>query len=271
MRRIHIALVLVLVITLGCAGSQPIRIQLPPGARIGILNVLEPQMTHVDVGSFRIDSFTNVYNVDWDIPGYVSRKIENDLRARGSYTFIPLAVNADAGWKQSMSAGIVSAVNSWMPGDLKVYLQQAVEDNRLDVIISVSSYDSGTWQQDACFKVGKDAVVATRGYGLFTRTRPLSGLSSLLPVAQNQATPYANIIVAVFQPRPATLAACAAAPCSKQSLPDFPWDSDLQFLGPAVIKQVRPTVERLSAEMARAALANAGLVHVFINTVTYKC
>jgi hypothetical protein len=35
MRRIHIALVLV--ITLGCAGSQPVRIQLPPGARIGIL------------------------------------------------------------------------------------------------------------------------------------------------------------------------------------------------------------------------------------------
>jgi hypothetical protein len=258
MRRIHIALALVLVITLGCAGSQPVRIQLPPSARIGILNVLDPQMTHVDVGSFRIDSFTNVYNVDWDIPGYVSRKIETDLRARGSYTFIPLAVNADAGWKQSMSAGIVSAVNSWMPGDLKDFLEKTAAENRLDLIVSVSSYDSGTWQQDACFEIGKSAVV-TKGYGLFTRTRPLSGLSNLLPVAQNQATPYANIIVAVFQPRPATLTAYAAAPCSKESLQDFPWQSDLQFLGPAVIKQVRPFVERLSAEAVQSALGNAGL------------
>jgi hypothetical protein len=66
--------------------------------------------------------------------------------------------------------------------------------------------------------------------------------------------------VAVFQPRPATLAAYAAAPCSKESLQDFPWQSDLQFLGPAVIKQVRSFVERLSAEAARTALANAGLV-----------
>ena len=176
MRRIHIALVLVLVITLGCAGSQPVRIQLPPSARIGILNVLEPQMTHVDVGSFRIDSFTNVYNVDWDIPGYVSRKIETDLRARGSYTFIPLAVNADAGWKQSMSAGIVSAVNSWMPGDLKAFLEQAAADNRLDLIISVSSYDSGTWQQDACFEIGKSDVVNERLWALHTDKASLGAL-----------------------------------------------------------------------------------------------
>ena len=89
-------------------------LQLPPGARIGILNVLEPQMTHVNVGALRFDSFTKVY-----------------------------------------------------------------------------------------------------------------------------------IIVAVFQPRPAILAAYGWAPCSKSSLPDFPWKSDLQFLGPAVIQQVRPDVEHL--------------------------
>jgi hypothetical protein len=259
MRRFHIALVMILVITLGCAGSQPVQIQLPPGARIGILNVLEQQMTHVDVGTFRIDSFTNVYHVDWDIPGYANRTIGTTLRTRGSYTFIPVAVNADTTWKQSMSAGILNAVNSWMSGDLKNFLEKTAAENRLDLIVSVSSYDSGTWQQDACFEIGKSAVV-TKGYGLFTRTRPLSGLSSLLPVGQNQATPYANIIVAVFQPRPATLASYAAAPCSKASLPDFPWSSDLQFLSPTVIQQLRPHVERLSAEAVQSALGNAGLL-----------
>jgi hypothetical protein len=116
------------------------------------------------------------------------------------------------------------------------------------------------WEGDVCFKIGKEHVVSINGYGLFTRTRALSRLSGLLPVGQNQASPYANIIVSVFQPQPATLAAYAAAPCSNDSLPDFPWGSDLQFLSPAVIQQVRLPVERLSAEAVQVALRNAGLL-----------
>ncbi len=257
MRRIHIALVLV--ITLGCAGSQPVRIQLPPGARIGILNVLEPQMTHVDVGSLRFDSFTKVYNVDWNIPAFLNGAIENDLRGRGNYTFIPLAVNAPADWKQSMSNGILSAVNDWMPDDLKSFLQQTSAEDRLDLIISISSYDSGRWQQSGCFEIAQSEV-ATKGYGLYSRTRVLSGLSGLLPVGQDTATPYANIIVAIFQPQPATLATYGWAPCSKKPLPDFPWKDDIQFLSPTVIQQLRPHVERLGEKAVQAGLGNAGLL-----------
>jgi hypothetical protein len=216
-------------------------------------------MTHVDVGSLRFDSFTNVYDVDWNIPGYINRTIENDLKGRGGYSFIPLAANAPADWKQSMAKGIVSAVSSWIPGDLKSYLQRAAAENRLDVIVAASSYDTGAWQPEACFEIAKQGVV-TKGYGLYTRTKILSGLSGLLPVGQNTASPYANIVVAVFQAQPGTLAAYAAAPCSKESLQDFPWQSDLQLLGPGVIKQVRAPVERLSAEAVKSALENAGLL-----------
>jgi hypothetical protein len=92
------------------------------------------------------------------------------------------------------------------------------------VIVSVSSFDTARWPQDDCFKIGKSEV-ATNGYGLFTRTRALSGFSNLLPVGQNTAAPYANIIVAVFQSQPVALAAYGRAPCSKVSLPDFPWAS----------------------------------------------
>jgi hypothetical protein len=253
------AVILMLVSAWGCTGSQPVRMQLPPAARVGILNVLETQMTHVDVGSLRIDSFTNVYSVDWDIPGHINRRIEKELPARGRYTFVPLTANASADWNQSMSRDILSAVNAWMPGGLKVFLERTAEENRLDAIISVSSYDSGLWEQNVCFKIGKSPV-ATKGYGLYTRTRLLTEFSNLLPVGQNTAAPYANIIVAVFQPRPAALAAYGQAPCSKTSLSNFPWEGDLQSLGPAVIRQVRPHVEQLSAEAVQAALSNAGLL-----------
>ncbi len=215
-------------------------------------------MTHVDVGSLRFDSFTKDYNVDWNIPGYLTRTIESDLRARGSYTFIPIAGNAPQDWKQSMSNSILNAVTGWMGDDLKAFINQTAEENRLDLIISVSSYDSGRWPQVACFKIANDPV-ATKGYGIYTRTKALSGLSQFFSPFQNTATPYANIVVAIFQTRPATLASYAQAPCSQSSLPDFPWKSDLRFLSPEVIRQVRPHVERLSAEAARTALANVGL------------
>lgn len=260
MRMYRAALFLMMVSALGCAGSQQVRLEMPPGARIGILNLLEEQMTHVDVGSLRFDSFTNIYPVDWDLPAYINRRIESGLKARGNYVLIPIAANASADWKRSMSNGIVSAVNAWMPRGLRANLQQAAEENRLDAIISVSSYDSGMWEGDVCFKIGKDHAVSIKGYGLFTRRRALSRLSGLLPLGQNQASPYANIIVAVFQPQPATLAAYAAAPCSNDSLPDFPWGSDLQLLSPAVIQQVRLPVERLSVEAVEVALRNAGLM-----------
>jgi hypothetical protein len=179
MRIFRSALFLMMVSALGCAGSQPVRLQLPPEARIGILNLLEPQMTHVDFGSLRFDSFSKVYNVDWDIPGYLTRTIENDLRAGGNFTFIPIAVNASEDWKQSMSKNILSSVTEWVPDDLKAFLNQTAEEERLDLIISVSSYDSDSWPQAACFEIGKNPV-ATKGYGLYTRTRVLSGLSQLL-------------------------------------------------------------------------------------------
>jgi hypothetical protein len=251
-------LMMMMMSMLGCAGSQPVRLQLPPEARIGILNLLEPRMTHVDVGALRFDSYTKDYNVDWNIPGYLTRTIESDLRARGSYTFIPVAGNALEDWKQSMSKKILYAVTQWVPDDLKAFLNQTAEENRLDLIISVSSYDSGRWPRAACFKIAKDPV-ATKGYGIYTRTKVLSGLSQLFSPLQNSATPYANIVVAIFQTRPVNLASYAHATCSQSSLPDFPWKSNLRFLSSEVIRQVRPHVEQLSAEAARTALAKAGL------------
>ena len=260
MRRFRPALLLIMLAAVGCAGSSPVRLEMPSGARIGILNLLEPQMTHVHVGSLRIDSFTNVYPVEWNLPAYLNRTIANELRAHGSYALIPLAVNAEAGRKQSISKDIASTVNAWMPGGLRAYLQQVVEENGLDAVISVSSYDSGLWEGDVCFKIGKNDVISTQGYGLFTRARALSGLSGLLPVGQNQAAPYANIVVAVFRARPVALADYGQAPCSKDMLPDFPWNSGLQVLNPAVIQKVRPYVERLGAEAVRAGLEKAGIV-----------
>ncbi len=259
MRMFRPLLLMVMIGALGCAVSKPNRIELPPGARIGILNVLEPQMTHVDIGLLRFDSTTHVYRVDWGLPGFLDRLIEKNLRTRDSRTFIPLAVDASAGWKQSMSNGILSAVNAWMPGELEAFLEQTGEEKRLDAIIAVSSYDSGNWQEESCFEIAKHPV-ATKGYGLFTRTKLPSGLSNQLPIGHDTAAPYANIIVAVFVPRPAALVDFGRAPCTRSNLPEFSQADDHRPLSPEAIRQLKPHIEKLGAEAVQSALGKAGLL-----------
>jgi hypothetical protein len=259
MRLFRPALLLLMMTILGCAGSQPVQLQLPAEARIGVLNVLESEMTHLDIGSLRFDSFTKVYKVDWDLPDYLNRTIESDLRTHGNYVFVPVAGDASQDWKQSMSKNILNAVTGWMGDDLKAFMNRTAQENRLDLIISVSSYDSGRLPKAACFEIGDDPV-ATKGYGIYTRSKVLSGLSKLFWPLQNTATPFANIVVAIFQTRPAALAGYAPAPCSRSSLPDFPWKSNIRYLSPDAIRQIRPHVEELSAEAARTALENVGLL-----------
>lgn len=259
MRMLRSALLLMMVSAVGCAGFQPVRLQLPPGARIGILNVLEPQMTHSHVGALRFDGFTTSHEVDWDIPGYMNRVIENNLQARGNVIPVPLAGNAAEAWRQSTANDIIRAANWRIPGDLRTFLEKAALENRLDAIVSVSSYNSSLQRQESCFSIGK-TTVATQGYGLFTWTRALSGLSSRVPFGQNTAAPYANIIVAVFQTQPVALVAFGLAPCSQSSLPEFPWWGDTRTLSPSVIEQIRPYVEKLGADAAQAGLRNAGLL-----------
>ena len=153
----------------GCAGSRPVQVQLQPGARIGVLNLVEPWMTHIQMGALRFNSFTNTYPVDWDLAGHLTRRIEANLTPRGTFTFVPIAVDADPGWAQSMSAAIQSTVTTWMSGDLRRFLQQTAVENRLDLIVTVSSYGTGTRPPDSCFRIFKTDL-PTQGYGVFTRS-----------------------------------------------------------------------------------------------------
>jgi hypothetical protein len=253
-RRVALGLAL---LAAGCAGSQPVQVQLPPGARIGVLNLVEAQMTHLEMGALRFNSFTNVYPVAWDLPGYLTRRIETGLKQRGDVTFVSLAADMDPGRKQSMAATLQSSVNTWLSGDLKDFLQQAAADNRLDLVVTVSSYRTGTQPPDSCFAVYKTDL-PTQGYGVFTRMSVVPG-NQWVPVGGNKAHAYANILTAIFQTRPVGLAAYAFAPCSDQEMAGFPWPADIHFLGAAQFDALRPAVESIAAESVRTALSKAGL------------
>jgi hypothetical protein len=258
MQAFRALLLVMMAAALGCAGA-PARLELPQGARIGILNLLEPEITHIHIGSLRFDGFTNSIEVDWDIPGFIARRIEADLRAQGRHTLIPLAADAAADWRQAMSRAVVRSVGWRMAGELRGFVETAAAEQQLDAVITVSSFNSNARPQEGCFAIGKEEVV-TRGYGLFTWQRALSRVSERLPFGQNIASPFAHIMVAVFHAKPAALAGFGEAPCSNVTLQGFPWEGDLRRLSPEVMRELRPQIEQLAADAARAGLRRSGLV-----------
>lgn len=258
MRFLRAALMVMMAGALGCA-SAPVSLKLPQGSRIGVLNVLEPEITHIHIGSLRFDGFTNSIDLGWDIPGFIGRQIEADLRSQGSYTLIPLAADAAADWKQAMARAILRSVNWRMAGELRDFIEAAAAAKQLDAVITVSSFNSNDRPHEGCFSIG-DTEVVTRGYGLFTWQRLLSRLSERMPFGQNIASPFANIIVAVFQAKPAALAGFGESPCSNVTLQGFPWEGDIRRLSPEVAEQLKPLVEAMGADAARTALRNAGLL-----------
>jgi hypothetical protein len=156
-----------------------------------------------------------------------------------------------------MSDAIQSTVTTWMSGDLRRFLQQTAVENRLDLIVTVSSYGTGTRPPDSCFRIFKTDL-PTQGYGVFTRMSVVPG-TQWVPVGGNHAHAYANILTAVFQTQPVGLAASAFAPCSDATLEGFPWPADIRSLGAPQFDALRPAVESLAAQSVGDALGKAGL------------
>ena len=256
--RVRMTLVCLAAAAIGCAGSKPVQVQLSPGARIGILNLVGTQMTHIEMAALRYDSFTNAYPVGWDLAGFLTRRVETELGSRASYSFVPIPADAAPGWARSMSESIHSTANTWLSGDLQRFLSRVATDNRLDLIVTVSTYQTGMQPPDSCFEVYKSDI-PTQGYGLFTRSGVLPQ-NQWVPLGGDKARAFANVLVAVFQAQPVALAAYAYAPCSDAPLTGFPWPADIHFLSDAQLDALRPAVEALAGEAVRPALAKAGLL-----------
>jgi hypothetical protein len=253
------ALLAALLLFWGCGAAGPQPLDLPPGARIGILDVLESQITHKDVGSLRIDSFEKRYDVSWDLPGFIDAHIERTLQDHGRYRVIRVPLDWPASQKRETADAITSAMNGWTPQALEDLIRRLAAEYRLDAVVTVSSFAAVSKDNGACFSIGKTAI-PTQGYGLYTRSFLLSGISGALPFGQKEAYAYAHIALALFKPPGAKLSGSGRSPCMKSPLADFPWPAALTSLTPAEIDRLKPTIETLAAEAADEALRETVLM-----------
>jgi hypothetical protein len=237
----------------GCTPTPLPRIQLMPGARIGILSLLENQMTHEHLGALWFDSFRKGYPLDWDLGGYASAYLSRELKYLDRVAVLVLPSPADPEERARISRDIYSTITSRSSADLKQYLEKLAAANQLDVIVTISTYAA-----ESRYEIATNPI-RLQGYGLFTRTSMLSDLHAVIPLRQDESFAYAHIAVAVFRAQPCSLAGWGAPDYMKSPIRDFPWPHDIRHLDVQVFNVLKPLIQGYAAEACKRALQNSGL------------
>jgi hypothetical protein len=72
-----------LVPSLAAAAKPPVPLQLPAGARVGVLNLLDPDVTHFHAARQIENSFLKTYTMDWSVDGMLLAAVQDRLTQLG--------------------------------------------------------------------------------------------------------------------------------------------------------------------------------------------
>jgi len=220
-----------------------------PGTRVGIVNMLETQATHKHYSSIRIDSFTKTYDVNWNIPKYVTDRLTKILQGDGRYTVIAVNKAEFEDWI-ILQRGSSDPANS---GNLKPEytnkLESLATQHGLDVILVVSSFKG-----PSPHKLGK-APIELEGYGVFSRS-----VAPLIFLPFKSAFSYAQIKISVFKSDPVTLIATGKPKLKKSSIRGFDWSHGAKNVPVSEIDKALPGVRKYAQKAVKRALQAANLI-----------
>ena len=233
------------VLVLACATPEPLKFDFAAGARIGIINHLEDYASHRNFSSLRFDSFSKRINVDWNVPGYVEKKLSDALQAGHGYVVSVIKPDSRlSGLNQEPELSNRTVGSRNMKDKIAGYLGSLADKHQLDVIILIRSYSG-----PSAVKID-DKSIGLQGYGLFTRQLLMS----------KHAHAYANIAVEVFKTRPLTFIGSGVPVNRKSSLEYINLDSSLNKLPRSEIEKIEPLIKEYADQAVENALVNSNLL-----------
>ena len=249
-RHFIVSLVAIL-LCISCAtdpGPAPIFHQ---GTRVGIVNSLEPYLTHRHISIGRINSFTKQIKVDWKLPAYLNKKLSRSLKTDERFVLVPIKSPQIISRQKQLSDQINSAATRRrISQNLIDFIENTARAHELDVIIMVLSFKG-----ESPWKIGKEPILL-EGYGLFTR-RTLLGAAS---VRSHWVHPYAQILVAVFQTQPVVRIGAGRPKMTRGNMDNFNWPADRKNVPRAELNKLRPRIEAYADQAMKNALQSANLI-----------
>ena len=235
----------------GCATDPGPRPTFQEGTRVGILNSLEPYLTHRHITIDRINSFTRQIKVDWDIPTYLDTQLVDSLKKDGRFAVVPLKSSKIQSRLAQLSDQIGAAANRRrISQDLVDFIENLANTRDLDVIIVVQSFKG-----ESPWKMHDDPIVL-QGYGLFTRRTVLG----VIGARNSWAHPYAQIRAVVFQTRPVVRIGVGRPRLTRARMDNFNWPADIKNIPQSEMNKVRLRIQAYADQAANNALQDAHMV-----------
>ena len=240
-----------LILLSGCASDPGPKLSFDQGTRVGIVNSVEPFLTHWHVTVRRINSFTKEIEVDWDIPGYLDTKLTQALKQDSRFVVVPLTSPEILSRQKKLSESITfAATRTRISQDVTDFIESTAKAHDLDIVIVVQTFNG-----ESPWSISDD-VIRLQGYGLFTR-RTMLGTVSL---RSHWAHPYAQIMVAVFTAQPVTRIGAGFPRLTRGRMDNFNWPADIKNVPRAELDKLRPRIEQYADQAVNNALRDARMV-----------
>ena len=244
----YLSAVILLLGCISCATAP--KYEYSPGTRIAIVNLLGDRATHYHFSSVRIDSFTKKYDVDWELPEYVTDRITKILQTEDRYTIIEME-KADIDNLRNLQRGKYDPTDpaTQKKPEWANQLNSLVGRHDLDVILVVYSYRGPSLHNIGSHRVDLE------GYGVFSRwVIPLG----ILPF--KNAYSYAQIKVAVYKGSPIELIATGRSKSKQTKIKNFDWSSGPKNVPVSEINKAWPGVRKYAQKSIKRALRYADLI-----------
>lgn len=235
----------------------------PQGTRVGIINLLEPYVTHQNFTSFASQNFTKTYPVDWDIPAYAEGQLISRLEKDSCFSVAKIRLSkpqTDKILRLKMVEEVLLSPASppEIPPEGASLLNRLAHPYNVQVVIIISSYSG-----PSPYRSG-EMQIQVEGYGLFTRRLFSGKLGKIFGglISFRKAYAYAQIGVLVYKTQPVTYIAAARAIRKGRPLKpinDFNWDVNIRDLSESELNRTKHPIEESIEETIKRALRNADL------------
>ena len=240
-----------LILFFGCATDPGPKPTFDQGTRVGIVNSVEPYLTHRHITVRRINSFTTQIEVDWNLPAYLDAKLTDALKKDSRFVVVPIKSPEIISQQKQLSDQITSAATrTRIPQNVVNFVDSTAKAHNLDVLILVQSFNG-----ESPWRISDDIIIL-QGYGLFTRRTALG----IVSIRSHWVHPYAQILVAVFQTQPLVRIGAGRPSLTRGNMDSFNWPADIKNIPPAELNKLRPRIQEYADQAVNNALRDANMI-----------
>jgi hypothetical protein len=236
-------------VSVALAAGAPLVVELPAGAHVGLVNLLDPEVTHFHAAKELQRSFLKTYTVGWPVAAMLTQELQARLTQMG---FAPVAVEASGALRAAREACFLNAsLAKGLPKECRVPFAQFADANHLAALIVL-----GPGLNNSAHAGGarhKEAPEYLRGWCMLSDEGTAGGAPSLLS--------FTELLLIRPTENGAELAARQWGGNEAQTWIGFTPPHDLKVLEDAQLDQARPLYAGMLARQVDGLLAHLQAAH----------